>query len=203
MLISPSIASSDILHVAEEVDFCDKYFGQVHLDVEDGIAVNNLSFGMKMCKLICQRSTSYKSLHLEVLHPLDYLEEVASCGADIVFIQTDHLENPTKVVKAFQNRGVNTGLSLSNRDLNKDISSLIKMTDSTLVLTAKLEDPLQKYDLGLENFAIDLAKKGKSVWIDGGIDREIFKRLKNSQIYAAVMGRGVFGNKESAIKNFC
>jgi ribulose-phosphate 3-epimerase len=203
MLISPSIASSDVLHVAEEVDFCDKYFGHVHLDVEDGVAVNNLSFGMKMCKLICQRSSSFKSLHLEVLHPLDYLKDMVVCGADIVFIQTDHLENPIEVVSTFQSKGINTGLSLSNRDFNKDISALVEMTNSILVLTAKVEDPLQKYDINLENFALEFAKKGKSVWIDGGVNLEVFKRLKNSQIYAAVMGRGVFADKESAIENYC
>ncbi len=203
MLISPSIASSDVLHVADEVDFCDKYFGHVHLDVEDGVAVNNLSFGMKMCKLICKRSTSYKSLHLEVLNPMDYLEDLAACKADIVFIQTDHLKNPAEVVNAFQNRGVNTGLSLSNRDLEKDISALLKMTDSVLVLTAKLEDPMQKYDLGLEAFALELAKKGKSVWIDGGVDAEIYNRLKDSPIFAAVMGRGVFADKKTAVENYC
>lgn len=203
MLISPSIASSDVLHVADEVDFCDKYFGHVHLDVEDGVVVNNLSFGMKMCKLICMRSTSYKSLHLEVLHPLNYLEDVAACGADIVFIQTDHLENPAEVLNVFKLRGVCTGLSLSNRDLKKDIGTLIELTNSVLVLSAKVEDPLQKYDLGLETFALELAKNEKSVWIDGGVNNEIYKRLKNSPLYAAVMGRGVFADKESAINNLC
>ena len=39
MLISPSIASADVLRVADELDYIDKYFDNVHIDIEDGVAI--------------------------------------------------------------------------------------------------------------------------------------------------------------------
>ena len=42
MLISPSIASSDLLHLEEETVFAAHHFGQIHIDIEDGtIDVSN------------------------------------------------------------------------------------------------------------------------------------------------------------------
>ena len=58
MKVSPSIASADVLNVASEVAFIDKYFDNIHIDIEDGVAVGGISFGMKMSKGICSISTS-------------------------------------------------------------------------------------------------------------------------------------------------
>lgn len=64
---SPSIASSDILNVAREVRFVNNYFDDIHLDVADGAAVNEISFGFKMCGKVCEIAKLPISLHLEVI----------------------------------------------------------------------------------------------------------------------------------------
>ena len=65
MKISPSIASSDLLNISEEISFIDEYFDAIHLDIEDGVAVNNISFGFKLAKSICDISKSKeKTMHL-------------------------------------------------------------------------------------------------------------------------------------------
>ena len=84
MLISPSVASSDLLRLGEEAAFADRHFRQLHIDIEDGVAVPNITLGMGVCKRICDLwSHSYRSLHLSVLRPMDYLERVKGCHADI------------------------------------------------------------------------------------------------------------------------
>ena len=65
MKISPSIASADILRIADEVQFTNQYFDDIHLDVADGIAVGEISFGIQMCRRICEIATLPISLHLE------------------------------------------------------------------------------------------------------------------------------------------
>ena len=87
MIISPSIASSDVLYVADEVDFADKYFDDIHIDIEDGVAVSGISFGSQMAKKICERASKPKSIHLEVINPMNYIDDVKQCNADICFIQ--------------------------------------------------------------------------------------------------------------------
>ena len=55
MLISPSIASSDLLHLEEETVFAAHHFGQIHIDIEDGTIVPNITMGMKVCQEVCER----------------------------------------------------------------------------------------------------------------------------------------------------
>ena len=201
MIVSPSIASSDILNVAQEVGFAVDTCGQVHLDVEDGVAVSGISFGMKMCgKIKAISGDAYISVHLEVYRPLDYLDELLQIGPDIIFIQTDHLEDRVGTLKAFKEKGLNCGVSLSDRDLDSDNEEVIRMSDQIMVLTAYLSDPEQMFRMEMADFAQKIAKEHqKKVWIDGGIDYRLYEELKQRcpDIYAAVMGRGVYGNKEA------
>lgn len=50
MLISPSIASSDLLHLEEETVFAAHHFGQIHIDIEDGTIVPNITMGMRYAR---------------------------------------------------------------------------------------------------------------------------------------------------------
>ena len=206
MIISPSIASSDILNIEKEVKFGVEHFNQIHLDVEDGVAVNGISFGMKMCKRIKNISKeAYISLHLEVYKPLDYIDELEEIKPDILFIQTDHLNNKAEILQKFKKRGLRCGVSLSDRDLNTDNEEILKMSDEIMVLCAYLSDPEQIFRQDMADYAQSIARKfNKKVWIDGGISYDRYKELckTHPDIYATVMGRGVFGNKEIYEKGY-
>ncbi len=203
MIISPSIASSDVMHVADEVDFADKYYDDIHIDIEDGVVVNGISFGMKMASGICSRAKKTKSLHLEVLRPLDYLEDLVRIKPDIVFVQIDHLDNPLSVVKNFKEAGLNVGVALTDRDMSKNHDEVFKMIDQVLMLTAEHDDPKQQYKEYLKDYGLSIAKKyNLKLWLDGGINYDIYKSLEEQDIYAVVMGRAVFSNKEEALRLF-
>ncbi len=206
MRISPSIASSDILHVADEVHFAQKHCHQVHLDVEDGVAVMGISFGMKMCRKIKELilKDTCLSLHLEVYRPLDYLEEIKGIEPDIVFVQTNHLEDPLSVLRQFQEAEVHTGISISDADMaSEHMKSLIALSEQVLVLTAGLTDPEQRFRMDLYQYAETLAQEERiPVWVDGGITLKYYQRMVQSKtsLHAAVMGRGVFGDKENFLR---
>lgn len=205
MIISPSIASSDVLHVADEVDFADKYFDDIHIDIEDGNAVDGISFGMKMAKGICKRATKPKSIHLEVIQPLKYLADIKECNPDVVFIQTDVLSDPLAIVKAFINEGINTGIAIGDKDYknNTNYEEIFKIVKQVLVSTAEHDDPCQIYQKYLEQYAIDIHKSyGVDVWLDGGINYGIYQNIDKDNIFAVVMGRAIYQNKKLALKQY-
>lgn len=67
--IIPSIASDNMLNVKEEIRFIDRNYGHIHIDIEDGNYIPNITFGEKLLKRICQNSSSHKSVHLMVNKP--------------------------------------------------------------------------------------------------------------------------------------
>ena len=202
MIVSPSIASGDPLRIAQELDFIDEYFDSVHIDIEDGNAVRNISFGFKTALAICNYSKSSDiTMHLEMTNPLEYLDKIKQCSANVVFVQTDALSDPVTVVERMIEEGIPVGVNLSYLDLARPfVDRLLDLTDYVLVNTTHHDDPAQICDEAMLNFALDLANAGKKVWIDGGITIDIFEQVKSSNIYAAVMGRGVFGDKKVAIE---
>ncbi len=202
MIVSPSIASGDPLRIAQELDFIDKYFDSVHIDIEDGNAVRNISFGFKTAIAICDYSSSSdKTIHLEVTDPLVYLDKLKQCKADVIFIQADALADPVAVMKRMIEEGLTTGVNLSNLDMDRPcLEELLQLTDYVLVNTTHHDDPAQICDERMLEYALKLAEQNKKVWIDGGITLEIFERVRDSKIHAAVMGRAVFGNREMAIE---
>ncbi len=205
MLVSPSIASADVLHVADEVKYIDTYFDNIHIDIEDGVAVGGISFGMKMAKGICRISTSSeKTMHLEVLNPLDYLEDALECDCDVTFIQVSHLQDPLHVIEQFKKAGVRIGVNLCDEDLIRpELNDLINVSDNILVNTTAHWDVEQNYMPEMETFALKLAQDDrKRIWIDGCVTYETYLRLKDSGIYCAVIGRGVFADKKLAAERY-
>jgi len=206
MRISPSIASADVLHIASEVAYIDRYFDNIHIDIEDGVAVGGISFGMKMAKGICRISTSKeKTMHLEVLNPLDYLEEVAECNCDVVFIQVSHLSTPLQIIDRFKERGIRVGVNLCDEDLQRsDLDELLNSSDNILINTTAHWDIEQNYMPEMEEYALKLSENERyRIWIDGCVTYETYQRLNSSKIYCAVMGRAIFSDKEKAIQQYC
>jgi ribulose-phosphate 3-epimerase/protein sgcE len=199
MFISPSVASGDVLNLETEVRFAEEHFSHVHIDVEDGVYLHNISFGFKTVHRICAGTNAYKSLHLMLHDPASWIQEVSQCGADIAFIHVDHLSDPISVLCRYREADVNVGLGLSDRDLeNKrglDYQPILATVSEVIVLTARLDDPNQRYDDDLHEYVKQLCASHK-VWVDGGISTDQFPILKASGINGIVMGRAIFNNKK-------
>ncbi|MBQ6125464.1 MAG: hypothetical protein IJI77_00350 [Erysipelotrichaceae bacterium] len=205
MKVSPSLASGDVLYVAREVDYIDKYFDNIHLDIEDGVVLLGITFGMKMAKKVCEYSKSReKTIHLEVLNPLDYLEELKQIRCDCVFIQVSHLNNAVEIIHKFKDAGIPTGVNLNDADIERqDLAEIISTSRDFLISTTDPFDPKQEYLPGMEEFALKLAENEKyRVWIDGCVTYETYQRIKDSKLYCAVVGRAIFSDRRLAIDRF-
>lgn len=205
MHVSPSIASSDILNIAKEIDFIDKYYDNIHIDIEDGVALLGITFGMKMCKRICTYSKSKeKTIHIEVLNPLDFINDLKEIDCECVFIQVSHLNNPIEVINEFKKANIKIGVNFNLNDLNRDnLEQIIETSNDFLISTTDPFDPKQLYLPHMEDFAVKLANNPKyRVWIDGCIDYETYLRLCKTNIHCAVIGRAIFNDKQMSIKRF-
>lgn len=201
--ISPSLASSDLLHLAEEIDFADKYFDALHLDIEDGVAIPGITFGIKMCqKALAYSKACYRSVHLEVFDPLAYLADLRQLKIDICYLQVCHLQEAETIIQKYQAAGIVTGIDLTDIDLkNNNYQALLPLCEDILVSTAGLNDLKQQFIPKMAEFALDLAaKQHKKVIIDGGVSFDIYRQLSHSNLKGVVMGRAVFENKAETLR---
>lgn len=198
--IIPSIASGNMLNVEEEIRFIDRNYGHIHIDIEDGNYIPNITFGEKLLKLICQNSTSVKSIHLMVNRPLIFLNAIKECKPDIVFIHTDVTRYPSELIRQYQDEGIKVGIAINPGIGIDDISYILPLIEDVLVLTCEPDGRGQKYISLMEDKIRRLNDYGVNIWVDGGVTEEQINYLADMNVKNIVMGRAVFNNRDRIIK---
>ena len=191
MKIHPSIASANLLKVADEVSFIDREFKNIHIDIEDGNYVPNITFGKKMLNLICDLSSSYKSVHLMVNQPLEYLDACEQKKVDIVFVHIDHLRYPSVVVNEYLKKGIQVGVAL-NPNAELPSKFYLDKIKNVLLMMCEPDGFNQMYIEELEDKVDRYVKSGYEVWCDGGISLERSEKLAKIGARHVVLGRAIF-----------
>lgn len=196
MKICPSIASSNLLDIRKEIAFVDKEYKNIHIDIEDGNYVPNITFGKKMMELICQESSSEKSIHLMVTNQEQYIDSIVKCKPDIVFLHLDNYRYPSELIGKFQNQGINVGIAINPSIPVDNYFYLYQLVSDILIMMCEPDGIGQKYISLMESKIIEASKiDNLKIWVDGGITFEVLPRLKELNVSNVVMGRAIFNSR--------
>ena len=79
IVIDPSLASAKQLNLQKQIDLLEDY-PYLHLDVEDGNFVPNITFGMKTISEVAAYTEKQLDAHLMVTDPDIYIDELINAG---------------------------------------------------------------------------------------------------------------------------
>ncbi|MCR4854635.1 MAG: ribulose-phosphate 3-epimerase [Erysipelotrichaceae bacterium] len=192
--VSPSIYSADLLDLKTVLDKA-KDFEHIHLDIDDGNFVKGISFG---CDLVC-RIASYTSVpldvHLEVLNPMDHVDELAEAGVEMISAHVEALEDVKGFLDRVHGHGIKAGLALNPgtdietiRPYKDDIDILLLVS----VVSGMKGLPFQTSVLKKVEMARKMLKEEVPIWVDGGINDENLKDVVCAGADGVVIGRAVF-----------
>ena len=200
-ILSPSILASDLLNLGAEIKKVEasgsKY---VHIDIMDGVFVPNISFGMPIVSSVRKCTNLSLDVHLMIVDPDRYIEDIINCGADIL---TFHLEalNQQRIIKACEfihSKGKKVGISIKPNTPVDAILPYLSMIDMVLVMTVEpgfggqkfMEATMEKVSKIREiNPTIDIE-------VDGGINNETIAIAKNAGANVFVLGTGFFKSEK-------
>ena len=197
----PSIASANQLFLAEELKRLGERYENLHIDIEDGNFVPNITFGMRTIKKLREVSNKPFSVHLMVTNPEDYLAELASLNCSHVFVHVENVMYLLHLINTIKNYGIKAGLALNPISNLQDYEYLLPDVDAVLYLSSEpdtfgevlnprvIEKILPKHSMKYE------------IWVDGGVKRDHFPLLASKHVDYAVMGRELFNNDPAAIFN--
>lgn len=199
-VIIPSIASGNMLNVEEEIKFIDRNYGHIHIDIEDGNYIPNITFGEKLLKLICENSSSLKSIHLMANKPEAFLKTIKECKPDIVFMHTDVTRYPSELIHLYQDEGIRVGIAVNPRININEIEYLIPLVEDVLVMTSEPDARGQEYIKSMENKILKLNDYKVNIWVDGGVIEDKINDLSRMKVKNIIMGRAVFASRDRIIK---
>jgi|LSQX01.3.fsa_nt_gb ribulose-phosphate 3-epimerase/protein sgcE len=193
MRISPSIASSNLVNIEFELERIGNDFDTLHVDIEDGNFVDNITFGLKTVRLINEISKRPFSVHLMVSEPEKYIDALKEFNCDIIFFHVENQGYPRKLISKIKSFGFKAGIALNPITITDHIDYLASELDGVLFMTS---EP----DLQGENFNVNILEKIKGfsdkyeieIWADGGVKMEYRQLLHSAGVTTCVVGRDVF-----------
>jgi ribulose-phosphate 3-epimerase len=195
MNISPSIASANQLRLEEEIQRIHRGpYSDLHIDIEDGNFIPNITFGLKTIQAIRSITNLPFSFHLMVNNPLDYLHSLYQLKPSIIFAHVESLPYPSEFIHLVKSMGVKVGLAFNPSTQLEPFSYLFHHLDGILIMTAEPDGKGQQYIPSmiekvkmLKNIRVSI-----EIWVDGGVSKDKLEDLKETGVTNCVMGRAIF-----------
>ena len=179
--ISPSILSCDFAKLKEDIDIIIDEIDYLHIDVMDGVFVNNISFGIPVIKSIRPHFTKIFDTHLMIVNPERYIDAFAKAGADLITFHVEATADVVNVIDLIHSKGLKAGISLRPKTNVENLKPYLEKVELVLVMSVEPGFGGQQFD----STAIEKIKWLKQekennnynfeIEVDGGINGETGK----------------------------
>ena len=198
-LISPSLLSADFGNLERDIERLNQSDADwFHLDVMDGVFVPNISFGFPVIKHINKLSKKPLDVHLMIVDPDKFVNEVRDNGASIMNVHYEACTHLHRTVQNIHNAGMKAGVTLNPHTPVEVLTDIITDVDLVLLMSVNPGFGGQKF---IEH-TFDKLKRLKEltvrtgsqalIQIDGGVNAENSQRLYELGADCLVAGNAVF-----------
>lgn len=207
--ISPSILSCDFAKLKDDIDTIKNDVEYLHIDVMDGLFVNNISFGIPVIKSIRPHYDIVFDTHLMIVEPERYIDAFAKAGADLITFHVEATKDPKDVIDLIHEKGLKAGISLRPKTCVEDLNDYLSHVELVLVMSVEPGFGGQAFDSSaIEKIKYLKEMKNKynyqyEIEVDGGINGETGALCRNAGADVLVSGSYIFkaNDRKYAIKS--
>lgn len=191
--ISPSILASDYANLETELERINAS-DLIHIDVMDGHFVPNITIGAPVVKALKKVCDIPFDVHLMISNPLDYAEDFANAGADIICFHIESESNTEETINKILSLGKKAALAVKPKTEIDAVLPFIEKLSMILVMTVEpgfggqsfMEEVMPKIE------KIREINKDIDIEVDGGINEETVKIAARAGANVFVAGSAVF-----------
>lgn len=204
-LLAPSILSSDLLRLQEQVRIVEQNGADmIHVDVMDGHFVPNITFGPAMVKVLKRITKLPLDVHLMITNPSAYIQAFAEAGADMITVHQEACIHLDRVLNQIREQRCRPGVSLNPATPVASLSTILSIIDLVLIMTVNpgfggqefIPYTMQKIS---ELKAIkDRQKLTFLIEVDGGVNAQNARSIVKAGADILVAGHAIFGQDNIA-----
>ena len=197
--ISPSILASDYANLESELNRI-ATSDYIHVDVMDGHFVPNISIGAPVVAAIKKVCKVPFDVHLMISNPLQYAEDFAKAGADIICFHAESDSDIAETIAKIKALGCRAAVALKPKTPVDAVAPYLDELAMVLVMTVEpgfggqsfMEDMMPKIEqlraLGYEG----------DIEVDGGVNSDTVVLAAKAGANVFVAGSAVFRSENPA-----
>ena len=204
--VSASVLNSDIAMLANEVKRADEAGSDmIHIDVMDGVFVDNITYGNVMVKALRKYTENTLDVHLMIHNPVPLVRFFAEAGSDIITFHSESACDAGEAIDLIHSFGIKAGVAIKPDTPVSDIEQYIGKADMILVMTVEPGYGGQGFipsTLGKIEQVAQIAKdKGYDIdiQVDGGINAQTAVQVKEAGANVLVAGTYLFKAEDMAL----
>lgn len=166
----------------------------IHIDVMDGLFVNNRTPFQKEMLDILKKSKKAKEVHLMTLHLKQFIDVFSYIEPEIIIYEYEATSNHEEIIEYIKEKNCKVGIAINPLTDIEKITPYLKKVDMVLIMSVIPGYGGQQFIKATKNRILELQnlrdKKELSylIHVDGGIDDKVMPCLKDTKIDRVVLG---------------